>query len=249
MKSLLHRVALVHFHCWLWQEIMWFPAKTSKPTLTPRVKICSDNTLLHKRRSKQNTANTHVVKSHFTWGSFKSQRKKLLCRIWMKEIRVYLHCQLNGCNLCIYHLSTTHSALTCEGPWIAWISYADKLSASCSSHTHPLTSACHVLEPKTESDRGSCLSEMPRACVMDIFSASLIIRLVPFCLFACVCNPHTPKLPPLIIIIISLPSLYFFIGTRASRQKRLWHWANWQKREWQKDERKEKKRVAFFPVV
>lgn len=75
MKSLLHRVALVHFHCWLWQEIMWFPAKTSKPTPTPRVKICSDNTLLHKRRSKPNTANTHVVKSHVTWSSFKSQRK------------------------------------------------------------------------------------------------------------------------------------------------------------------------------
>lgn len=125
------------------------------------------------------------------------------------------------------------------------ISYADKLSASCSSHTHPLTSACHVLEPKIESDGGSCSSEMPQACVMDISSASLIIRLVPFCLFACVCNPHTPKLLPL-ILIISLPSLYFFIGTRASRQKRLWHWANWQKREWQKDERKKKIMGGIF---
>lgn len=48
-KWSLHQGVLVHF-----QDIIWFPAKSSKPQRTPQVQICSDNTLLHKAWLKTN---------------------------------------------------------------------------------------------------------------------------------------------------------------------------------------------------
>lgn len=59
------------------------------------------------------------------------------------------------------------------------------------THTHtPMTSVCHVLEAKIDRDRGQVLMEMPWAHVMDSASASLSIRLVLFCLSACIYNPR-----------------------------------------------------------
>lgn len=88
MKSFLHGGALVHFYCWRWQEIMWFPAKTSKPTLTARVKIRPDNTLLHNSQLKTNTAVEHMVACSLAPCSQKWQEtlSALSCKLWLQNI-------------------------------------------------------------------------------------------------------------------------------------------------------------------
>lgn len=87
-----------------------------------------------------------------------------------------------------------------------------------------------------EPDRGKVLG-MPGVYVMDSVSASLSIRLVLFCLSACICNP-SPKLLPLTIFF--LPCLYLKGGWRHPGRSR-WHWANWQ--------RKEQKKYGLFLCI
>lgn len=82
--------------------------------------------------------------------------------------------------------------------------------------------------------------EMPWACVMDSVSSSLSNRLFLFCLSACSdMQPLPPKEQRLTIFFQSSPLC--FKGMRASRQKRLWHWANWQQKRWGE--------ALFFPPV
>ena len=51
------------------------------------------------------------------------------------------------------------------------------------------------------------LTEMPWACVIDSVSASLSIRLVLFCLSACICNPP-PQTPTAHHLLSAPPLLY-----------------------------------------
>lgn len=89
------------------------------------------------------------------------------------------------------------------------------------------------------------MTEMPWACVMDSVSASLSIRLVLFCLSACICPPP-PKLLPLTIFF--LPSLYLtegqgHPGRRGSDIEPIGNTEN------KKRFLKKEKRVDFFPLI